>query len=73
MSSIPKNKEELLCAIRLAYGKLYTDYETIPEELTREKGVEGNIKGTTVSVCDTSHSRLMTSFRDNLINKINIM
>ena len=53
LSSIPKNKEELLCAIRLAYGKLSTDYETIPEDLAREKGIEGNIKGTTVSVCDT--------------------
>nr|MDJ0720241.1 ClbS/DfsB family four-helix bundle protein [Desulfobacterales bacterium] len=31
----------------------HRDYSNIPENLTRERSIEGNIKGTVVSVCDT--------------------
>ncbi|WKD49814.1 ClbS/DfsB family four-helix bundle protein [Microbulbifer spongiae] len=53
MSSIPKNKEELVQAIQTAFDKLLADYLDIPKEYSREIGVEGNIKGTEISVCDT--------------------
>jgi len=53
MSSIPKNKEELLQAIRTALEKLLTDYSEIPEKYARIIGVEGNIKNTEISICDT--------------------
>ncbi|WP_320008815.1 ClbS/DfsB family four-helix bundle protein [Maridesulfovibrio sp.] len=53
MSSIPKNKEELENAIKTAAEKLFADYRTIPHECSRVPGVEGNVKGTEISVCDT--------------------
>ncbi|MCO1335388.1 ClbS/DfsB family four-helix bundle protein [Microbulbifer sp. OS29] len=53
MSSIPKNKEELLQAIRTAFDKLLADYLEIPEEHSRQIGVEGNTKNTEISICDT--------------------
>ncbi|WP_020413751.1 ClbS/DfsB family four-helix bundle protein [Microbulbifer sp. SSSA007] len=53
MSSIPNNKEELHQAIRTTFDKLLTDYSEIPEEYSRQIGVEGNIKNTEISVCDT--------------------
>lgn len=53
MSSIPQNKKELVQAITQAYQKLVNDYQSIPTELSRELGIEGNVKGTTISVCDT--------------------
>ncbi|WP_417763643.1 ClbS/DfsB family four-helix bundle protein [Shewanella sp.] len=53
MSSVPKSKEELERAISEIFSKLMLDYRSIPAELTREIGVEGNIKGTEISVCDT--------------------
>ena len=53
MSSISKNKEELVSSIESAYEKLLADYAGISEEDAREIGVEGNIKNTTVSVADT--------------------
>ncbi len=54
MSSIPKSKTELTLAINSIFSKLMTDYQSIPEALTRECTIEGNIKGTQISVCDTA-------------------
>lgn len=53
MSSISKNKEELAQAIKIAFDKLFADYSDIPNKYSRETSVEGNIKGTVISVCDT--------------------
>jgi hypothetical protein len=52
-STIPTNKEELSKAITQAFKKLLVDYESVPEEYSRTSGVEGNIKHTEISVCDT--------------------
>lgn len=40
-------------AINSIIPKLMADYRSIPESNTRKIGVEGNIKGTTISVSDT--------------------
>ncbi|OAN17962.1 hypothetical protein A3K86_03320 [Photobacterium jeanii] len=53
MSSVPQNQSELIEAITQAHAKLRTDLENIPESYTRLQGVEGNVKGTQISVCDT--------------------
>ncbi len=53
MSSIPKSKDELLLAIEVISQKLITDYRSIPASFARDCGVEGNVKGTVISVCDT--------------------
>jgi len=53
MSSIPKNKQELTQAVQTAFEKLLADYSGIPGEYSREIGVEGNVKDTQISVCDT--------------------
>lgn len=53
MSSIPIDKDELIDAISIAFGKLLDDYKTVPSHLVRHPGVDGNIKGTHISVCDT--------------------
>lgn len=53
MTSVPQNKQELLQAIQLSYKNILTDYLTLPEKSSRILEVEGNIKGTTISVCDT--------------------
>lgn len=53
MSSIPQNKSELILAIQDAQAKLMADYNNISEQHARTVGVEGNIKDTHISVCDT--------------------
>ncbi|CAH0533232.1 hypothetical protein VST7929_01096 [Vibrio stylophorae] len=53
MSSIPKNKDELVSAIHSIFPKLMADYRSIPESKARQSGVEGNVKGTLISVSDT--------------------
>lgn len=53
MSSVPKNKEELHQAIKLAFDKILEDYLSIPEEYTRKNSIEGNVQGTEISVGDT--------------------
>ncbi|OOV85996.1 ClbS/DfsB family four-helix bundle protein [Oceanospirillum linum] len=53
MSSIPKNKDELELAISSIFPKLMADYRSIPESKARKLGVEGNVKGTVISVSDT--------------------
>lgn len=53
MSSIPTNKDELQYAITDASSKLLEDYRSVPEQMSRVLGIEGNVKGTEISVCDT--------------------
>lgn len=53
MSSVPRNKDELELAITSIFPKLMADYRSIPESKARHLGVEGNVKGTVISVCDT--------------------
>lgn len=53
MSSVPKNKAELEFAIRCVFTKLMADYQAIPESKARLLAIEGNIKGTVISVSDT--------------------
>ncbi|WP_353408048.1 ClbS/DfsB family four-helix bundle protein [Pseudoteredinibacter isoporae] len=53
MSSIPQNKDELLHAIQDGYQKILGDYQRVPDALVRTPGVEGNVKGTLISVSDT--------------------
>ncbi len=53
LSQIAKNKVQLLQSIELTFEKLLIDYQSIPKEFTRMRAIEGNIKGTTISVCDT--------------------
>lgn len=53
MSSVPTSKADLEDAIDSIFHKLMLDYRSIPENLSREVAIEGNIKGTQVSVCDT--------------------
>ncbi|MCJ8318481.1 MAG: ClbS/DfsB family four-helix bundle protein [Colwellia sp.] len=53
MTSIPQNKLELYQAIEQIFGKLLVDYSSIPEEYVRKIGVEGNVKGIEITVCDT--------------------
>ncbi|MGF1877129.1 ClbS/DfsB family four-helix bundle protein [Photobacterium frigidiphilum] len=53
MSSIPQNKDELINAITFVSGRLLDDYRSIPDELSRTIAIEGNVKGTAISVCDT--------------------
>ncbi|OUR72396.1 hypothetical protein A9Q78_07020 [Methylophaga sp. 41_12_T18] len=52
-SSVPKNKQALHQAITIAYEKILADYLSIPEKYSRSIGVEGNVKGTEISVCDS--------------------
>ncbi|MDD1781071.1 ClbS/DfsB family four-helix bundle protein [Enterovibrio sp. ZSDZ35] len=51
--SIPATKLELEVAIQDAFSKLEKDYASIPADCTRLLKVEGNIKDTQISVCDT--------------------
>lgn len=53
MTSVPQNKQQLELAITSIHSKLMQDYRSFPEQLAREKGVEGNVKGTVISVADT--------------------
>lgn len=50
---IPQNKVELLTAIKDSFTKLHKDYENIPNDLVRIDKLEGNVKNTQISVCDT--------------------
>lgn len=48
--AIPKNKEELIEAIKDNYSKLKKDLETVPVDLTRIHTMDGHAKGTQMSV-----------------------
>lgn len=52
-SSIPQSKAALAHAITHVFEKILIDYQTIPATLTRKLAIEGNVKNTTISVCDT--------------------
>lgn len=54
MTSVPQSKKELELAINSTFSKLMIDYHSIPEKIARECGVEGNVRGTKISVCDTA-------------------
>ena len=54
MSSVPASKDALVLAINNSFFKLMVDYRSVPESLSRECGIDGNIKGTMISVCDTA-------------------
>lgn len=51
--AVPQNKEALIKDIQDTHKKLLADLENIPEALTRDKVIEGNIKDVPVSICDT--------------------
>lgn len=53
MSSVPRNKVELKLAIDSTFPKLMADYRSIPQSKARKLGIEGNVKGTIISVSDT--------------------
>ncbi|RXJ72129.1 hypothetical protein CS022_17840 [Veronia nyctiphanis] len=53
MSSIPDSKQALLHAIEGSVKKLIKDYREIPVCMSKVNAIEGNIKGTKISVCDT--------------------
>jgi len=53
MSSIAENRDDLYQAIKMAFDKILEDYSSIPEEYSRITGIEGNVKGTKISVGDT--------------------
>jgi len=48
--AIPKNKNELLQAIDMAYERLKIELLTIPPELTAAAELEGHVKGSVISV-----------------------
>ncbi len=53
MSSVPESKDELLTAINSIFPKLMDDYLSVPASMARKCEIEGNVKGTQISVCDT--------------------
>lgn len=53
MSSIPQSKTELVSAINTIFPKLIADYELIDESRARIQELEGNVKGSKISVADT--------------------
>ncbi|ERM53628.1 hypothetical protein P781_16190 [Vibrio mimicus CAIM 1883] len=53
MSSVPESKDELLTAINSIFPKLMDDYRSVPASMARKCEIEGNVKGTQISVCDT--------------------
>jgi hypothetical protein len=50
MSSVAKNKEELVDAIKSTYEKLRMEFDNIPENLVDEQSMEGQVKNTKMSV-----------------------
>lgn len=53
MSSIPKNKAELYSAIEQGFKKILVDYQKVPDDMARIEAIEGNVKGSKISVNDT--------------------
>ena len=53
MSSIPQNKEELIVAIEKNYKNIRCDYHNVSESLVKKIGVEGNQKGSLITIQDT--------------------
>lgn len=50
---IPSSKNELITELKQSYSKLYQDLLKIPESLSRQMRLAGNIKGTHISVSDS--------------------
>jgi len=50
MSSVLKSKDELLDSIKSTYDKLRSEFDNIPENLTTEQSMEGQVKKTKMSV-----------------------
>ncbi|WP_045422871.1 ClbS/DfsB family four-helix bundle protein [Vibrio jasicida] len=53
MSSIPQNKQELIAAIEKNYKNIRCDYDNVSESLAKKIGVEGNQKGSLITIQDT--------------------
>ncbi|WP_191603636.1 ClbS/DfsB family four-helix bundle protein [Marinomonas algicola] len=53
MSSVPRNKDELVLAIKSIFPKLMADYRSIPKSKVRKPAIEGNVKDTLISISDT--------------------
>jgi len=50
--AVPKNKKELIQDINSTYEKLREDLHSVPENLTQEKTMEGQVKNTKMSACN---------------------
>lgn len=50
--AIPNSKQELVEAITTTYAKLAQELARVPPALSREPVLEGQVKGTRMSVCD---------------------
>ncbi|WP_413473047.1 ClbS/DfsB family four-helix bundle protein [Shewanella baltica] len=50
---MPQSKQKLELAIYSVFPKLMADYRSIPAQMSRVCSIEGNIKGTQISVIDT--------------------
>ncbi len=50
--AIPNSKQELLEAMTTTYAKLAQELARVPPALAREPVLEGQVKGTRMSVCD---------------------
>ncbi|AQR67145.1 hypothetical protein BZG29_01345 [Janthinobacterium sp. LM6] len=50
--AIPNSKQELVEAITTTYAKLAQELARVPQALARDPVLEGQVKGTRMSVCD---------------------
>lgn len=50
--AVPQDKDELLAAIRLEFGKLMKVVAEVPPALTHDRSMEGHARGTTMSPFD---------------------
>lgn len=50
--AIPNSKQELIAAINSTYAKLAQELARVPPALARDPVLEGQVKGTRMSVCD---------------------
>ncbi|CUK24116.1 Uncharacterized conserved protein [Achromobacter sp. 2789STDY5608615] len=50
--AVPRNKQELLDAIRVTYQKLTADLTDVPADRAHRSTLEGHAQGTTMSVAD---------------------
>lgn len=53
VSSVPQNKQELAHAIQQMLDKILIDYSCIIHAICRQSGIQGNVKGTKITVHDT--------------------
>ena len=50
--AIPNSKQELIDAINTTYARLAQELARVPPALARDPVLEGQVKGTRMSVCD---------------------